>query len=161
MHSTLQATMTRLNELLAVLALSVALLPMGVTAAPADTLDMPTPEATVEAELRSALTSDAVEEQERAARRIREYAHTARYSESLFTDLVTPLHDIVADGETEAVRLAAVAALSAIGTDVAMLGLQVEKDTFTSERVKKATEATLTRYAAKYTDDTRRSQLGE
>lgn len=153
--------MTRLNELLTVLALSFALLPMSVAAAPADTLDTPTPETAVKAELLSALTSNSVEAQEQAALRIREYAYTQRYNEALFRDLVTPLHDIVADGQTEHVRLMAISALSAIGTDLAMIGLQVEKDRITSDRVRQATEAAFDRYAAKHTDNTRRTQLGE
>lgn len=153
--------MTRLNKLLTVLALSIALLPMGVAAVPADTLDTPTPEAAVKAELLSALTSNSVEAQEQAARRIREYAYTERYNKALFQDLVTPLHDIVVDGRTENVRLTAVSALSAIGTDLAMIGLQVEKDNLTSDRLQKATEATFDRYAAKHTDNMRRTQLGE
>lgn len=151
--------MVRLKGFLAVLMLSLALLPMSVAAVPTDTFD--TPEAAVKAELLKELTSNSVEAQERAARRIREYAYTQRYNEVLFQDLVTPLHDIVVDGRTENVRLMAVSALSAIGTDVAMIGLQVEKDNLASDRLKKATEAAFDRYAAKHTDNTRRTQLGE
>ncbi len=151
--------MTRLHKLLTVLALSIALLPMSVAAVPADTTD--TPEAAVKAELLKDLTSDSVEVQERAARRVREYAYTQRYDDALFRDLVTPLHNIVADGRTENVRLMAVSALAAIGTDMAMIGLQVEKDRFASDRLKNATEAAFDRYAAKHTDNTHRTQLGE
>lgn len=151
--------MTRLKDLLTVLAFSIALLPMSAAAVPADTAG--TPEAAVKAELLKDLTSESVEAQERAALRIREYAYTQRYNDALFRDLVTPLHDIVVEGRTEHVRLMAVSALSAIGSDVAMIGLQVEKDELASERLRKATEAAFDRYAAKHTEGTRRTQLGE
>lgn len=144
--------MNRLRTTLTAFALSLVLLPGGAAAEPSDTTDGPTPEAIVQAELTRALTSDSVEQQEQAARRIRAYAHTSRYNTSFFQDLVRPLHDLVADGRTERVRIAAVSALSAIGTDMAMVGLQSQKDELDSDRLKQALETAFHRYAAEHID---------
>lgn len=134
---------------------------MGAAAVPADTTDAPSPEALVQAELAQSLTAGSVEQQERAARRIRAYAHTHRYSEAFFQDLVRPLHDLVADGATDDVRITAVSALSAIGTDVAMIGLQMQSDEVRSERLSRALQVAFDRYAAEHMDDTRRTQVIE
>ncbi len=153
--------MARFRTTLTALALSLALLPMGAAADLADTTDAPTPEALVQAELTQALTSGSVEQQERAARRIRTYAHTHRYGTAFFQDLVRPLHDLVADGPTDEVRVTAVSALSAIGTDVAMIGLQVQKDEVESDRLMQALETAFDRYAAEHIDDTNRTRVIE
>lgn len=153
--------MMRSRMTLLLLALSLALLPMSAVAGPPDTSDTSSPEALVEAELMHSLRSDSVALQARAAQRVQAYALTSRYEAALFRDLVVPLHDLVADGRTERVRLLAVAALSAIGTDVAMLGLQVEKDEVPSARLKQATETVLARYGAERATGTVRSQAGE
>lgn len=152
--------MERFKTLLTALALSMAVLPMGAAAAvPADTVDAKTPEAIVQAELMRALTAESAQTQKRAARRVRAYAHTRRYNEAFFQDLVVPLHDIVAGGRTDEVRIVAVSALSAIGTDVAMLGLQVQQDSLGSDRLKAAVEQAFAQYAAKHIDDTERTQV--
>jgi hypothetical protein len=132
---------------------------MGAAAIPADTADAPTPEALVQAELIQSLTAGSVEQQERAARRIRAYAHTHRYPDTFFQDVVRPLHDLVAAGSTEEVRVTAVSALSAIGTDVAMIGLQMQTDEIRSDRLSQALQVAFDRYAAEHMDDTRRTQV--
>lgn len=153
--------MTRLHALLVTLALAVVLGPSGSAAAPPDTSDHPTPEAVVQTELRRSLASDSVALQRRAMRRINAYAHTHRYDAALLHDLVRPLHRVVAEGQTEPVRLMAISALAAIGTDTAMLGLQVEKDDLESARLRDATEAILAAYAADQVSGPQQSRLDE
>jgi HEAT repeat protein len=119
---------------------------MGTAAAPADTTDESDPVA--KATLLRLLNSDSPTKQERAVRLIGMYAHSDRYDADYFRVLVTPLHGIVAAGQTEAVRIMAVSALSAIGTERAMQGLKDQVDGLKPKRVQ-----TLTRYAlAAYTD---------
>ena len=138
--------MERLRGIITALAFSLILLPVGVAATPADTIDAPTPEGFVQAELMQDLTSESVAQQERAMRRIRAYAHTDRYNKAIFDPLVRPLHDIVAHGYTNEIRLMALSALDAIGSDAAMAGLQVQKEALSSDLVRNATETVLARH---------------
>ena len=161
MHQPPNETMERLRGIITALAFSLILLPAGVAATPADTIDTPTPEGFVESELQQGLTSDSVALQEQALRRIRAYAHTERYDKALFNDLVRPLHDLVADGETVHLRLMALSALDAIGSDAAMAGLQVQKDGLNSDLLRDATETVLARHAAEDADPSRPVRTAE
>jgi len=145
--------MDRIQRTITALLLSLFLLPASTVALPADTIHTPTPEGFVQAELRQSLTSDSMALQERAMRRIRAYAHTELYDKALFDDLVQPLHDLVATGETVHVRLMALSALDAIGSDAAMAGLQVQKDGFESDLLRQTAETVLARHAATRPDD--------
>jgi hypothetical protein len=158
---TLQTTMERLRGIITALAFSLILLPTGVAAAPADTVDTPTPEGFVQSELMQGLTSNSVAQQEQAMRRIRAYAHTERYNKAIFDTLVRPLHDIVAHGYTNEIRLMALSALDAIGSDAAMAGLQVQKETLGSDLVRNATETVLARHADDDADTSRQIRTAE
>lgn len=147
--------MARLRRILTTLVLAAALLPLGASAVPADTTDAA---ATLDkdvlerAKILRLLNSDAPEEQERAVRLIGHYAHTDQYDEAFFSTMVTPLHYIVARGETEALRIMAVSALYSIGTEKAMNGLAVQVDALRSERVRKVTRTALDAYDGNLTD---------
>lgn len=151
--------MKRLRGIITALAFSLLLLPVGVAATPADTID--TPEGFVQADLQQGLTSDSVELQERAMRRIRAYAHTDRYDRALFSDLVRPLQDLVAEGKTVHLRLMALSALDAIGSDAAMAGLQVQKNSLDSDLLRNATETVLARHAAEDAETSRQTRTAE
>ncbi len=135
----------RLLRTLATVALIASLLPMAAAAVPADTTDGF--DGVEKATLLRLLNADSAEKQARAARLIGTYAHNARHDADYFRVLVTPLHGLVAQGKTEAVRIMAVAALSAIGTEAAMQGLKAQVDRLESERVQKFTRHALVRYA--------------
>lgn len=146
--------MYRTRHTITALVLALALLPGSVSALPADSSDTATPEGFVQAELQQGLTSDSVARQEQAMRRIRAYAHTQLYDAGLFDDLVRPLHDLVANGETVHVRLMALSALDAIGSDAAMAGLQVQKDGLESTLVRETAETVLARHTGTRPDET-------
>ena len=151
--------MDRIQRTITALLLSLFLLPASTVALPADTTD--TPEGFVQAELRQSLTSDSMALQERAMRRIRAYAHTELYDKAIFDDLVQPLHEVVATGETVHVRLMALSALDAIGSDAAMAGLQVQKDGFESDLLRQTAETVLARHAATRTDAPTQTRTAE
>lgn len=130
--------MTRLRHSLSAL-LILGLLSPAYAVSPADTVDTPSPETLVQAELKSALTSDKVQDQERAARRIRTYAYTDRYNKAFFQDLLSPLHDLAADGRTESLRLTAISALSTIGTDAVLRTLKAQVVSFEAGPVRRMT----------------------
>lgn len=142
--------MTRLRHTLSAL-LILGLLSPAYAASPADTVDTPSPETIVQTELESALTSDEAQAQEQAARRIRTYAHTDRYGRTVFRDLVSPLHDIAADGETESVRLTAISALSAIGTDAVLRTLKAQVVSFEAGPVRRMTVHVIAQHDAGWT----------
>ena len=137
--------MERFRGIITALAFSLILLP-AAAATPADTTDTPTPEGFVQSELMQGLTSNSVAQQEQAMRRIRAYAHTERYNKALFNDLVRPLQDLVADGQTVHLRLMALSALDAIGSDAALAGLQVQKNNLDSDLLRNATATVLARH---------------
>lgn len=130
--------MTYLRHMLSAL-LILGLLSPVYAVSPADTVDAPSPETIVQTELERALTSDRAQAQEQAARRIRAYAHTDRYSRAFFRDLVAPLHDIAADGGTESVRLTAISALSTIGTEAVLRTLKAQVVSFEAGPVRRMT----------------------
>jgi hypothetical protein len=74
---------------------------------------------------------------------------------------VRPLHDIVAHGYTNEIRLMALSALDAIGSDAAMAGLQVQKETLGSDLVRNATETVLARHADDDADTSRQIRTAE
>jgi hypothetical protein len=119
--------------------LMAGLLSPAYASAPADSADAPTPEALVQVELTRSLTSDSAHDQERAARRIRTYAYTDRHSDAFFRPLVPHLHDLAADGRTESLRVTAITALSAIGTDAALRGLKAQVISFEAGPVRRLT----------------------
>lgn len=129
----------RIPRALVLFALAAALLPTNAAAVPADTTDDPALE---KATLLRLLNSDSAVEQARAVRLIGTYAHKRRYDANFFQVLVTPLHGLVATGKTEAIRIMAVSALSGIGTESAMQGLEALVDHLEPERVQ-----LLTRFA--------------
>lgn len=133
---------------LSILALTVALLPVNTAAVSADTIDPVKQVDTETAELLRLLNSDSVAEQERAVRRIGMYAHTGQRDASFFNRLVTPLHGLVVNGKTDAVRIMAVSALSSIGTDAAMQGLQTRVDNIESVRVQRIAKNALAAHSA-------------
>lgn len=141
--------MTHLRHVLFALLL-LGLLAPAYVASPADTVDTPSPEAVVQAELERTLTSDRVQAQERAARRIRAYAHTDRYDRAFFRDLTSPLHDIAADGRTESVRLTALSALSAIGTDAVLRTLKAQVVSFEAGPVRRMTVHVIAQHDANW-----------
>ncbi|PSQ97440.1 MAG: hypothetical protein BRD55_02315 [Bacteroidetes bacterium SW_9_63_38] len=153
--------MERLRSIITALAFSLILLLVGVVASPANTIDSPTPEEVVQSELMQDLTSESVTLQKQAMRRIRAYAHTGRYNKAIFDNLVGPLHDIVAHGYTKEIRLVALSALDAIGSDAAMAGLQVQQGTLSSDLVRNATETVLARHAAEEADSSRQIRTAE
>jgi hypothetical protein len=153
--------MDRPRRTITALLLSLLLLPVSATALPVDTVDTPAPEGFVQAELRQSLTSDSTALQERAMRRIRAYAHTGLYDKALFNDLVRPLHDLVASGETVHLRLMALSALDAIGTGTAMAGLKVQTASLESDLLRQTAETILARHAAASTQDTARERVAE
>jgi len=150
--------MTRLRPVLSALVLAFALLPMSAAAVPADTTDATdTPEETVaKAEVLRLLNSSALEKQERAVRLIGHYAHTDQFDENFYRLMVTPLQYIVANGQTEALRIMAVSALYSIGTDPAMRGLEAQMDRLDSDRVAEMTKRALAQYAADRRPETQR-----
>ncbi len=129
---------SRLRHALSILLLVGVLCP-AFAATPTDTADTPTPEAVTQAALDRSLTSDSVQDQIRAARRIRTYAHTDRYSRAFFRPLRSPLHDIAADGRTEHLRILAISALAAIGTDAAVRTLKAQVVSFGPGPVRQTT----------------------
>ncbi|MFB6280084.1 MAG: hypothetical protein ABEK75_11320 [Salinibacter sp.] len=141
--------MTRLRHTFFAL-LILGLLSPAYAASPADTVDTPSPETIVQTELERALTSDRAQAQEQAARRIRAYAHTDRYSRAFFRDLVSPLHDIAADGQTELVRLTAISALSAIGTDAVLRTLKAQVISFEAGPVRRVTVHVIAQHDASW-----------
>jgi hypothetical protein len=142
--------MTRLRHTLSAL-LILGLLSPAYAVSPADTVDTTSPETVVQAELKSALTSDRVRAQKQAARRIRAYAHTDRYSRAFFRDLVSPLHDIAADGRTESLRLTAISALSVIGTDAVLRTLKAQVISFEAGPVRRMTVHVIAQHDAGWT----------
>ena len=130
--------MIRLRHTLPAL-LILGLLSPAYAVSPADTVDTTSPEMIEQTELERALTADRAQAQEQAARRIRAYAHTDRYSRAFFRDLVSPLHGIAADDGTESVRLAAISALSAIGTDAVLRTLKAQVISFEAGPVRRMT----------------------
>lgn len=128
----------RLRHAFSILLLIGVLAP-AYAAPPADTTTIPAPEAVVQTELARTLTSNSVQDQERAARRIRTYAHTDRYGPAFFEGLATHLHDIAADGRTELLRITAITALSAIGTDAAVRTLKAQVVSFDPGPVRQTT----------------------
>lgn len=122
------------------------LLPVSAAAAPSDTTNTLTRMAPEKAELLRLLNSDSVTEQERAVRHINTYAHTGRREADFFTLMVPPLHELVRNGDSEAVRIMAVSALSSIGTDEAMRGLQAQVDDIESARVQRITQNAIATY---------------
>lgn len=131
----------RLCSLFAVFVLAAALVPAGISATPNDTTRTAALDSTDtdRATLLRLLNADDVAKQERAVRLIGTYAHTGRHDESFFRSFVVPLHGIVAEGETEALRLMAVSALASIGTDPAIEGLRTQVGSLPPSRVRKAT----------------------
>jgi len=138
--------MLRCKIIPALLALFFAFPPMNAVAGPADTTDAPVAEEKVA--LLRMLNARSVATQERAVHRIGTYAHTGRYDEAFFRVLITPLHGLVGGGETEAVRLMAVSALTSIGTPRAMQGLHVQVDHLSPPRVQRVTRAAIAQYKA-------------
>lgn len=119
-------------------------------APPADTTDIPAPEALVQTELARALTSNSVQDRRRAVRRTRTYAHTNRYGKAFFADLTAHLHDIAADGQTRPLRITAVTALSAIGTDAVVRGLKAQVISFKPGPVRQATVPVIAQHDARW-----------
>jgi hypothetical protein len=139
----------RLRHTLAIFALAAALLSTGAVAGPADTTDTAASvdaDAVEKATLMRMLNAPSVATQERAVRLIGTYAHTGRYDADFFRLFVTPLHGLVAEGRSEAVRIMALSALSSIGTDRAMQGLRTRVDALTSDRVRRMTRYALAAY---------------
>lgn len=153
--------MDRIQTTITALLLSFFLLPASTVALPADTIDTPTPEGVVQADLEQSLTSDSMALQEQAMRRVRSYAHTELYDTAIFDDLVQPLHDLVATGETVHIRLMALSALDAIGSDAAMAGLQVQKGSFESDLLRQTAETVLARHAATRASDPTQTRTAE
>lgn len=139
--------MTRLRHTLSILLVLGLLGPAHAAPSP-DTTDAPTPETLVQTELAQSLTSDRAYDQERAARRIRTYAYTDRYDAAFFRDLVSPLQDLAADGRTESLRITAISALSAIGTDAAMRGLKAQVISFRPGPIRQLTVHVIAQYDA-------------
>ncbi len=134
--------MVRLRNTLTALVLALAFVPMSVVAAPADTTT--TSEETVtKVKVMRLLNSDSVEEQERALRLIGHYAHTDQFDEDFYRLMVTPLKYVVAEGQTESLRIMAVSALYSIGTEEAIRGLETQTDVLDSDRVAKVAEHAL------------------
>lgn len=142
--------MTRLRHTLSAL-LILGLLSPASAASPTDTVDATSPETIVQTELERALTSDRAQAQEQAARRIRAYAHTDRYGHAFFRTLVSPLHDIAADGQTESLRLMAISALSAIGTDAVLRTLKAQVISFEAGPVRRMTVHVIAQHDAGWT----------
>jgi hypothetical protein len=140
--------MTRFSLLLVVLTLAGAAGPSAFAALPDDTTDTAV-RAPLDADrttLLRSLNADDPATQERAVRLIGTYAHTGRYDADFFRLFVTPLHGLVAEGRSEAVRIMALSALSSIGTDRAMQGLRTRVDALTSDRVRRMTRYALAAY---------------
>lgn len=140
----------RLRRTISTFILAFALLPLSAAAVPVDTTDAKAleSEGVQKVTLLRLLNSDSVQDQERAIRLIGAYAHTNRYEEDFFRVLVTPLHGVVAEGKTEALRIMAVSALYSIGTETAMGGLQAQVDSLKPERVQTLTRHALAQYEA-------------
>ena len=137
--------MTRLRTALPTLLLAVALLSMGTVSAPVNTDSTPD---TVKLEIMTLLNSDTVEKQEKAVRLISHYAHTGQFNTGFYRIMVTPLHALVAEGETESLRIMAVSALYSIGTEKAMEGLKAQMDSFESDRLTTVAENAIAQYKA-------------
>jgi len=137
----------RLRRTFTLLVLTAMLLPASIAAAPADTTDGP--EVVERSTLLRLLNADSAEKQARAVRLIGTYAHNDRFDTDYFGVLVTPLHGLVATGKTDAIRIMAISALSAIGTDAAMQGLRSQVDRLRPERVQRLTKFALVQHEAK------------
>jgi hypothetical protein len=140
--------MTRLRTALPTFLLIAALLPLNVASAPADTTATPDTEADAKLKIMTLLNSDTAAEQEKAVRLISNYAHTGQFDKDFFRVMVTPLHALVAQGETESLRIMAVSALYSIGTEDAMEGLKAQIDDLESERLTTLAERALAQYKA-------------
>ncbi len=149
--------MTRLRHALPTLLLTLALFSMGTVSAPTGTPDT---EADTKLKIMRLLNSDTVAQQEKAVRLISNYAHTGQFDKDFFRIMVTPLHAIVAEGETESLRIMAVSALYSIGTDEAMSGLEEQLGYFKSERLATVAKRAVAAYKAEKTA-TSRSQTAE
>jgi hypothetical protein len=139
--------MTRLRRTLTAIVLALAVLPLGAAAHPADTSDT-ADETEAKVKILRLLNADSVEKQQRAVRLIGYYAHTDRYDDDFFRLMVTPLHYVVAEGQTESLRIMAISALYSIGTDAAMEGLRAQVNTLDTGRVKEFTQIALAQYKA-------------
>jgi hypothetical protein len=140
---------SRLRYALSILLL-VGVLSPASAATPSDTVDAITPEAVTQAELARSLTSDSVHDRVRAARRIRTYAYTDRYSRAFFRPLRSPLHDIAADGRTELLRILAISALAAIGSDAAVRTLKAQVVSFDPGPVRQVTVHVIAQHDASW-----------
>jgi hypothetical protein len=140
---------SRLRYALSILLLVGVLCP-AFAATPTDTVDTPAPEAVTQAALERSLTSDSVQDQIRAARRIRAYAHTDRYGRAFFRPLRSPLHDIAADGRTEPLRILAISALAAIGSDAAVRTLKAQVVSFDPGPVRQVTVHVIAQHDASW-----------
>lgn len=123
---------------------------MSAAAVPVDTSNTTdTPEEGVaKVEVLRLLNSDSLEKQKRAVRLIGHYAHTDQYDGDFYRLMVTPLQYLVANGQTDPLRIMAVSALYSIGTDSAIRGLQAQVDALDSDRVMKVTKNALAQHAA-------------
>lgn len=140
--------MKRLRYTLAIFAMAAVLLPTSAAATPSDTTKTQDRVAPEKVELLRLLNSDSVSEQKHAVRRIGTHAYTGRRDANFFDRLVAPLHGLMINGETEALRIMAVSALASIGTDSAILGLRVQVDDIASPRVERLAQNALDAHTA-------------
>jgi hypothetical protein len=140
--------MTRLRTALPTLLLALALLPLNVASAPADTTDTPDAEADAKLKIMRLLNGETVAKQEKAVRLISHYAHTGQFDTEFYSIMVTPLNALVVQGETESLRIMVVSALYSIGTESAMRGLKAQVDSLESERLVEVAERALAQYKA-------------
>ena len=133
---------------LAIFALATALLPVSAAAVSSDTTDAVHRVGPEKAEILHLLNSNSVEKQQRAVRLIGMYAHTGQREADFFNLLVAPLHGLVLNGETEALRIMAISALSSIGSDAAMQGLRIQAENIASARVQRIAKDALAAHEA-------------
>lgn len=147
-HTDPTIVMTRFRTALPTLLLALALLPLNVASAPADTTDTLDAEADTKLKIMRLLNSETVAKQEKGVRLISHYAHTGQFDEEFYSVMVTPLNALVAQGENESLRIMAVSALYSIGTDAAMRGLKAQVAGLESERVATVAQRALAQYEA-------------
>ena len=118
---------------------------MAAVSAPADFTD--TPDATVaKMEVLQLLNSGSLDKQVKAVRMIGHYAHTDQFDDDFYRPFITPLQYIVAEGQTDALRIMAVSALYSIGSDSAIRGLRAQVRTLDSEPVAEVAENAVAEY---------------
>lgn len=127
------------------LVLAALLIPTGAVASTADTSAVSERDERIQKQMAQLLQEDEMR-QEHALQIVSHFAHTEQYDASFFEPLVAPLLEIVADSDSDGLRIMAISTLSSIGTAPAFEGLEAQVEAIESERVQAMAERAVVQY---------------